>query len=295
MPLLPAKNRGLGKGFDTLLPQNFDDSLLMEAGDRIRKIKLDLIDPNTNQPRRSFDDRQTRELADSIKRHGVLQPIIVTKTEGTDRYQIIAGERRWRASRQAGLATIPAVVRTLKEMEKLEVALVENVQRVDLSPLEQAEAIESLHHHLGISYDKIAARLGKAGTTIHNTVRLLNLPEEAKLALKDNKITEGHGRQILSVKDYPGKQSQLLGLIISDGWSVRQAERFVNALKASRPDTATEVVRKKIRSETPQTKRLGQRLKTPVAIRFMAHGGKLEISFKSNDDLARLMEILIKG
>jgi ParB family chromosome partitioning protein len=290
------KQRGLGRGFDVLLPKNFDDSLLLDASERIRKIKLDSIIPNAAQPRSHFNPKDTEELAASIKRHGVLQPIIVTpQEEGTGKYKIVAGERRWRAAKQAGLSEIPTIVRSLKDLERLEIALVENVQRVDLSPLEQADAIEMLHRQLSVSYENIATRLGKASSTVVNTARLVHLPEDAKQALRNEQITEGHARQILSVKDYSGKQSELLNLIIKNGWSVRQAERFVAALKDSAPDTKSEVVSRKIRSETPETKLLGKRLKAPVAIRFMAHGGKLEISFKSATELERLLRDLNKG
>ncbi len=287
------KKHGLGKGFETLLPQGFDASLLVDPSERIQKIRVTSLQPNPQQPRRHFDDEALNELADSIRQYGVLQPLIVTPDD-TDMYQIIAGERRWRAAQKAGLNTVPAIVRSIKELEQLEIALVENVQRVDLSPLEQAVSIERLHQQFSLTYDIIAKRLNKAVSTLNNIVRLLQLPGDARDALRNQEITEGHARSILSLKDHPDKQAELLRLIKQHGWSVRQAERFVTAFKNSTPDTSATIVRKRMSSETGDTKRLEKRIAAPVSIRRMAHGGKLEIGFTSEDDLKRLMTLLMR-
>lgn len=291
--LKPTKNRGLGKGFEALLPNNFDDSLLVDTSDRIRKVKIEAIEPNADQPRRHFDVEALEQLAASIKQHGVLQPLIVTSLK-SGKYQIVAGERRWRAAQQAELAIVPVIVRSLEELEQLEIALVENVQRVDLSPLEQADSIERLHQQFSMTYESIAARLGKAVPTIHNIIRLLQLPDKAKQALRDKSITEGHARQILALKDFPDKQTELLQLIIKNGWSVRQAERYVTAFKASTPNAKSTEVRQRMRSETPETKQLGKQLKTSVTIRHTARGGKLEIGFSSAPELERLLQSLLQ-
>lgn len=158
---------GLGRGFDSLLPQNFDSSLLLTDDDRIQKLAVDNISPNAQQPRTHFDDEALAQLAASIKQYGILQPLVVTPFAaanggGPGQYSIIAGERRWRASKLAGLTTVPVIVRSTQELEQLEIALVENVQRVDLSPLEQAVSIERLHQQFNMTYDKISERLGKA-------------------------------------------------------------------------------------------------------------------------------------
>ncbi len=176
-----GQNRGLGKGFDSLLPQNFDSSLLLTDDDRIQKVAVGRINPNKNQPRTHFDEEALAQLASSIKNYGVLQPLVVTPLSGAKQgeYEIIAGERRWRASRLAGLEIIPVIVRSTRELERLEIALVENVQRVDLSPLDQAVSIERLHQQFNMTYDRIAERLGKASSTINNMVRLLQLPGAA--------------------------------------------------------------------------------------------------------------------
>ena len=288
-----AKNRGLGKGFEALLPKNFDETLLVDASDRIRKVKIDLVKPNAEQPRRHFDETALEQLAASIKRHGILQPLIVT-SQPSGSYLLVAGERRWRAAQQAGLASVPVIVRSAKELEQLEIALVENVQRVDLSPLEQAGSIERLHQQFSLTYDAIALRLGKAISTINNIVRLLQLPDDAKQALQEQKITEGHGRAILALKDHAEQQKELLRLIVQKGWSVRQAERFVTTFKASATDTKTATVRTRMRSETPETKQLGRKLRTSVNIRRTAHGGKLEIGFSSDDNLEQLLKQLLQ-
>ena len=286
-----GNKKGLGKGFDALLPRDFDTSILLDPSDRVQKIKISLISPKADQPRRNFEEVTLRQLADSIKQFGVLQPIIVT-AEG-DRYIIIAGERRWRAAGIAKLDTIPAIVRSLKELEQLEIALVENVQRVDLSPLEQAASIEKLRLHFNMTYDMIAKRLGKANSTINNIARLLQLPPDAQTALEERKITEGHARQLLSIKDTIEKQKELLNLIIKNNWSVRQAERFVTALKSAPKNINSDDVQQRIKSETVETKLIGKQIKAPVSIRRTARGGKVEIAFASDKDLQRVINLLL--
>lgn len=280
----------LGRGMDSLIPQHFDTTLLTGDSERIQKINVDNVEPNPEQPRRHFDQTTLEELAASIKQYGILQPLVVTS--GRDgKYQIVAGERRWRAAKLAKLSTVPVIVRTTVELEQLEIALIENVQRVDLSPLEQAVSIERLHQQFSQTYDDIGKRLGKAPSTIHNIVRLLQLPDSAKKALHDKVITEGHARAVLSLKDYEKEQEALLNQIRTHGWSVRQAERFVTAFKDGFRDT--KAARTRIRNETPETKKLSKTLGTPVSIRRMAKGGKLEISFTSDEELQRVVSRLL--
>src|SRR6266568_3667165 len=190
---------GLGRGFDALIPQDFDKSLLADDQGRIKKLDVTDIEANPDQPRQHFDKEALEQLAASIKTYGILQPLVVTP-RGKN-YSIVAGERRWRAGRLAGLKHVPVIVRTSKELEQLEIALIENVQRVDLSPLEQAVSIERLHQQFNSPYDAIAKRLGKANSTVVNIARLLQLPDDAKQALLEKKITEGHARQILALKN----------------------------------------------------------------------------------------------
>lgn len=285
-----SKKKGLGKGFDALMPQNLENMLSDRSKDRVQNVFISQIAPNPDQPRRNFDQQALDELADSIKQFGVLQPLVV-RPKG-DGYEIIAGERRWRASKQAGLDEVPVVVRTPKELEQLEMAMVENIQRVDLSPLEQAATIAKLHEIFKQSYEQIAKRLNKAESTVNNIVRLLQLPDEAQDALRDGLISEGHARSILALKKFPDKQAELLRLIIMRQWSVRQAEQFVVAAKS---DTVkSDAAQKRASATTPQTEELTKILKRPVSVAHMAKGGRLIIRFRTDDDLSNLVELLSK-
>lgn len=279
---------GLGKGFESLIPTDFDSSIV-EGSERIQKIDIDKVVPNPDQPRREFDKHALDELAESIKRYGILQPLVVTKK--SDTYHIIAGERRWRASKIAKLDRVPVIVRSHEELEQLEIAIIENVQRVDLSPLEQAQSIYKLHNQFSMSYSDIASRLGKAPTTVNNIVRLMQLPNNAKEALKNNKISEGHARAILALKGMEDKQTLLLENIINYNWSVRQAEQFVNSTKEG--NSTEQTVRNKMSTETPDTKKLSKILNTPISIRRTANGGKLEIHFSDDKKLEELIDRLI--
>lgn len=280
---------GLGRGFDALIPQNFDSSILVAEDERVQKLPIDSITPRSDQPRQNFDEAALQELADSIRTHGVLLPLVVTAADGGT-YQIIAGERRWRAAKIAGLKTLPAIVRTLKELEQLEVALIENVQRVDLAPLEQALSVERLHQQFSLPYDSIAKRLGKAPSTVANIVRLLQLPAPALESLSAGRITEGHARAILSLKDYPEKQLTLLASIEKQGWSVRQAERYATSVKSG--VQSEKAVRQRVATETPATRALSKRLGTSVQIRRTARGGRLELAFASDTELERILQLL---
>lgn len=280
--------KGLGKGLDVLIPKDFDNSILTDVNERVQKLFVSDIIANPDQPRRLFEKEALDELASSIKKYGILQPIIVSPKD--DKYVLVAGERRWRAAQIAGLKDVPAIVRKREELEQLEIALIENVQRVDLSPLEQAASIEKLHQQFNISYQEIANRLGKANSTVNNIVRLLQLPEDAQKALRENVITEGHARAILSLKDMPQEQDEMLRLIIKNEWSVRQAEQFVTSLKKG-VETTKHAVKSTV-SETPETKKLAKRLAAKVTVRRMAKGGRLEIHYGSDDELQTLINRL---
>lgn len=286
---MSAKKAGLGRGFDSLLPQNFDESLLLAAGEKVEQIAVDKLSANTFQPRQEFADEALTEMSESIRQYGVLQPLLVTPKEDGDpgEYMIIAGERRWRSSKLAGLKTVPAIVRSLKDLEKLEIALIENVQRVDLSPLEQAESIEYLHNKFGTSYVDIAKRLGKANSTVVNIVRLMQLPDQAKEHLRGGRISEGHARAILALKDSPEQQDVLLDHIVKQGWTVRQAEQFVVSIREGHHEPVK--TKERMSAETPATKRLAERLNTTVAIRRAAKGGRLEVKFSSDEQLEDIL------
>lgn len=283
--------RGLGKGFEALMPQNLEDMLTDRSNDRVQNVFISKITPNPDQPRREFDEQALEELAESIKQYGVLQPLLVMPKGSI--YQIIAGERRWRASKKAGLDKVPVVIRTTKELEQLEIAMVENIQRVDLSPLEQAATIGRLHELFHVSYEDIAKRLNKAESTVNNIVRLLQLPPAAQDALRSGKISEGHARSILALKKLPERQEELLLLIQKHGWSVRQAEQYVVAAKAD-DGAGSPKAEKRAASSTPQTERLTKILNRPVSVSHMAKGGRLIIRFKTDDDLDQLVSLLSK-
>lgn len=284
-----TKTSGLGKGLAALMPHDFDQRLLIDKNETVYSLNISTVIPNPDQPRQHFDAEALEGLSQSIKQHGVLQPIVVTEG-GDGTYIIIAGERRWRASKLAGLQKIPALVRSAEELEQLELALIENVQRVDLSPLEQARSIERLHQQFNVTYEAIAERLGKAPSTVNNIVRLLGLPVAAREALAAGAISEGHARAILALKHDPKQQELLLAEILKNHWSVREAERFVSAIKKG--DHRTKTVRARVATETPDTKRLSKKLGTPVKITRTAKGGKLEIMFHDDTQLDAIMKAL---
>jgi ParB family transcriptional regulator, chromosome partitioning protein len=212
------QRRGLGSGLDALIP-----SATPSSG--VREIATTAIDQNSRQPRTHFDEAALDELAASIREHGIIQPLIVSE-RGAGRYELIAGERRWRAAQRAGLERVPAIVRETTPQELLELALIENVQRADLNPLEEAQAYQSLKEEFGLSDDQIAKRLGKnSRVAIANTRRLLKLPEQAQKALLNSQLSAGHGRALLMLET-PEQQHAALGAILAEDLTVREAERL---------------------------------------------------------------------
>lgn len=284
-----ASKIGLGKGLDALIPKSFDTSLL-DDNEKVQNLPISKVEPNPDQPRKLFDEAVLAELADSIKIHGIIQPLVVTR-QG-EKYRIVAGERRWRAAKKANLKTVPAIVRSMKLIEELEIAIIENVQRVDLSPLEQAASIEKLRDQFSLTHKEIAQKLGKAVPTVSNIARLIQLPDEAKEALINNAITEGHARTILSLKDNPEKQKELLDSIIKHGWTVRQAEQFVIILKDKRIKEKTQV-KNHMASTNKQTEQISKRLGTPVSIKRTAKGGAIEVFFKDDKDFERIAQLFL--
>ncbi len=276
----------LGKGFDSLLPTDFDSSILADEKHRIQEILITDITPNKNQPRSIFNLSEIEQLSSSIKQYGILQPLILRPHDGG--YQIVAGERRWRAAQHAGFESVPAIVRSLEELTELEISLIENIQRVDLSPLEQARSIHRLNQQFSLKFDEIASRLGKAVSTVHNLSRLLQLPQIAQDALANNQITEGHARAVLALKGESGIQEKLTSMIITNKWTVRQAEQFAIAHKKGLVGQKAKA--RAENSSTPETIALSKSLKTPVNIKRTAKGGELQIHFKDDKDLAKLLK-----
>ncbi len=295
---MSAKLSGLGRGFDSLIPTDvLDETFDPTAGSdeqisELRHVKHGEIAPDSDQPRRHFDDEALEELAASIREHGIIQPLVVTPTK--QGYQIVAGERRWRAAGLAGLDKVPVIVRTLTQQHKLELALIENLQRRDLNALETATAYLKLHTQFNLTYEEIGVRIGgKAVSTISNILRLLQLPENAKKELVDGRISEGHARQILALSDNEEAQTELLDLIVREGWSVRKAEQYVVGFKKGEvaPAKRAEAI-KHTQNETPFTKSLSARLALPVKFKTTAKGGQIIISYTSEAELKNLEEKL---
>ena len=262
------KERGLGKGLGALIPRG-------EGG--FIELDLDRISPNPLQPRTVISESALAELADSIREHGILQPVIVTRTNHG--YTLVAGERRWRAARLAGLRTVPALVKETSPQQRLELALVENIQRQDLSPLEEAAAYRQLIEDHGLSQGEAARRVGKSRSTIANSLRLLNLPEKAKQALAEGRITEGHARTLLSVSS-PEQQLELLAAMLSGGVTVRAAEESARRRSPRtrvRPEPPAEIAE--------MENRLREALRTKVELHRGHKGGRLVIHFYSDEEL----------
>ncbi|MBQ9266901.1 MAG: ParB/RepB/Spo0J family partition protein [Clostridia bacterium] len=289
---------GLGKGLEALFPSNVDIGTLSkdvsrETGEKVIEMKLNEIEPDINQPRKVFDDEKLEELSESIKVHGVLQPIIVTKKENY--YQIIAGERRWRASKKAGLKTIPVIVREYDEKKTREVSLIENIQRQDLNALDTAKAIKELmdEHHL--TQEQLAKTLGKSRSSIANTLRILNLDERVQDLVQEGKLSEGHARTLASIES-PQKQYKLAMDIINLDLSVRDAE---SRAKEEKVETKKKPVNKKKSKLEIIYKDLENRLKTAlgtkVAFRPQTKSrGKIVIDYYNDEELERILEILEK-
>lgn len=288
--------KGLGRGFDSLLPtellnEAFDPTASQdEKVSELRYISTKEIFPDEDQPRRHFDELALEELAASIKEHGIVQPIVVIAKNGG--YQIVAGERRWRGAKLAQLDKMPAIVRTLGDQHKLELSLIENLQRRDLNALETATAFLKLRDQFNLSTAEIGERVGgRASSTVSNMIRLLRLPEPAKKALLAGEIAEAHARQILAVDEKD--QLDLLQMIIKEGWSVRRTEQYVVGYKKG--DAALDrkaKAKQHIQTETPTTKALAKRLAAPVELKTTAHGGQLIIRFKDENDLERISKLL---
>ncbi len=284
-----GKRSSLGRGFDSLIPTNFALNDVASPGEQIKKISLDQIQPNPEQPRKTFDEQSLVEMANSIKNHGVIQPIVITPTNdgANNSYRIVAGERRYRASKLAGLDKIPAIIRNHKELEELEISIVENVQRVDLSPLEQAVSIVKLRDQFSLTPKQIAQKLGKAETTISNITRLLQLPAEAVEALQKNLITEGHARTLLSLKRDEEAQLELLNKIVTQNLNVREAEKLVQQKKGIKSNKKTDL--------DPRINEMLGTLRKPIGKSVQVRqktnsSGIIQISYASIDELENYLK-----
>jgi len=275
----------LGRGLEALIPGAGAATATSEAknGSGTTEILVEDVGPNPHQPRLQFDEEAIQELAASIKVSGVLQPILVRRSR--DGYELVAGERRLRAAKLAGLVRIPAVIRDVDDREMLEMALVENVQREDLNPIEEAKAYQALQAQAKLTHEQISDRVGKQRVSITNTLRLLSLPVEVQDLVSRGTLTAGHARTLLSL-DNPGDQLVVARYVMSKGFSVRRTEAYIRRRvrrQHSRPSTRASAVAE---WET----KLQQRFSTRVSIRRGRKGGKIEFEFYSDEDLERLFE-----
>lgn len=290
--------KALGKGINALFSnideniENDDFDLLSEINDEnsnndnIKLIKIRDIEPNKNQPRKSFDKEKLEILSNSIKKHGIVQPILVKQNlNGT--YLIVAGERRWRAAKMAGLKEVPCIVKQLENNSVLEIALIENLQRENLNPIEEAEGYKNLMDTFSLTQEEVAERVGKSRSAVANSLRLNNLSESVKKLVIDSKLSQGHARTILGITN-PEKQLEIAELIIKNGLNVRQAEKIVSDLsKPKQPIKKVSGMMKKYFSEVEND--LTSRFGTKVKITEGANKGKIEIEYYSKDDLERIL------
>jgi ParB family transcriptional regulator, chromosome partitioning protein len=281
--------KALGKGIEALIP-DFDEGL--SKGEDLNgslNLLIDEVFPNRLQPRKNFDDEKFNELERSIREHGVLQPIIVQKS--VNGYELIVGERRWRASKKAGLKKIPAVIRDVTDLESLELALIENLNRQDLNPIEEADGYERLAKDFGLTQENIAKRMGKSRESVANIMRLLKLPRQVQQDMISGRLTMGHGRALLGLKS----EQEILFLrkkIVDQSLNVRETEIQVNLLKhKSKDPKRSEKANKDIFIRNLQTE-LERKLGTKVEIATNQKGGKVVIKYYSNEDLERIIKML---
>jgi ParB family chromosome partitioning protein len=299
---------GLGKGLDALLDNNDDSQYTIveihdiptadiesepvttakNSGQDIVQLQTDKLIPNPGQPRKNFDEAELQELSASIKTYGIIQPIIAADN-GDGAYIIIAGERRTRAARLAGLDTVPVIIRDYTDQKRLEVSLIENIQRTDLNPIEEAAAYKNLMDFSGFSQDDLAARIGKNRSTVANALRLLKLPVEIQKSIEEGKVSSGHARALLSVTDATTRE-KLFREILADNLSVREAEKRAS----SSPSPATSV--KKVKQQPPEIEFMAekfiQKMGTKVVIEGDLKKGRVVIDYYSMEDLERLYELL---
>ncbi len=275
----------LGRGLTSLIPQR------AHADGAVVEISLSRVTANPYQPRKHWDDADLADLAASIREHGVLQPVLVTET--IDGYQLIAGERRVRASRLAGLERIPALVRQLANRDQLEVALVENLQRADLDPIDEATAYRQLIDEFGMTQERVSERVGKARATVANSLRLLDLHPDVQTAIADGRLSAGHGRAIGGLP--AAGQPQAARTVISQGMSVRQAEELVRRLREPKQAVTTTPAPGLDPDLERVEERLRQHLGTKVSLTRSRAGGRIVIEYYSDEELGRLFERLIGG
>jgi len=285
-----AVRKGLGKGLDIMIPEQINNNE-DEVKDVSREtlIKINEIEPNRHQPRKKFDEESLKELADSIKKHGIIQPLILQKKDKF--YEIIAGERRWRAARLAGLKEVPAIIKDYSPQEAVEIALIENLQREDLNPIEEAQTYQRLIQEFNLKQEEVAERVSKSRVAITNSMRLLKLDERVQQMLIDNLLSGGHGRALLAIEN-KDKQYELACKIVKEKLSVRETEKLIKKLMREKP------AEKKTLSDDKEgliyrdiENKIRNIIGSKVSIHKKNKRGVIEIEFYSNDELERIIEL----
>ena len=284
---MSTKKRGLGRGLDVLLGSVAPAAETAEPGDELREMEVGLLGPGRHQPRRKFDAEALQSLADSIRSQGVVQPIVARAIDG-GRFEIVAGERRWRAAQMAGLKTIPTVVRQLPDRTAMAVALVENIQRADLNPLEEAEALRRLIDECQLTHEQTAEAVGRSRVSVSNLLRLLDLHAEVQALVRDDKLSLGHAKVLLGAEG--DAQLQLARQVVAQQLSVRQTEQLL-AQRGAAPKPAPAAAAK--RAHHPLEQQLSERIGLPVQLQQNRGGrGKLTIAFADKKELERLLQVL---
>ncbi len=297
---MATRKKGLGKGLDSLIPDNKsvktssnikEESSELKSGEQMMKINM--VEPNREQPRKYFEEDSLLELADSIKQYGVLQPLLVRKRK--DYYEIIAGERRWRAAKLAGIKEIPVIIKDYSEQEVVEIALIENIQRENLNPIEEAMAFKKLLTEFHLKQDEVAERVSKSRTAVTNSMRLLKLNEKVQQMIIDDMISTGHARALLAIDDL--EQQHLLAVkIFDEKLSVRETEKLIKDIKKPKEQTKQEKKVENLFIYDDLAEKMKQALGTKVKVLAKGNGkGKIEIEYYSDNELERMFEIIMSG
>lgn len=293
---MAVKRGGLGKGVDTLIPEvknspiKSKEKIVKEVKPVEQMVRISKVEPNREQPRRHFEEDALLELSDSIKQYGILQPILVQKKE--DYYEIIAGERRWRAAKLAGLKEVPVIIKEYTEQEIVEIALIENIQRENLNPIEEAMAYKKLLTEFKLKQDEVAERVSKQRSTITNSMRLLDLPEEIQVMIIDEKISAGHGRALLAVKN-KDEQLNLANRIYDENLSVRTIEAIIRQINNPKKPKETKTIENDFIYKDMEEKMISV-MGTKVSVNQKNKGkGKIEIEYYSVDELERIYDLIM--
>lgn len=288
-----AKKSGLGKGLDSLIPQSDmisinNSNASSKAGETV--LKLSQIEPNRNQPRKKFDEDALVELSDSIKEFGIIQPIVVQKRK--DYYEIIAGERRWRAAKMAGIKEVPVIIKDYSDKEIMEIALIENIQREDLNPIEEAMAYKNLIDEYKLKQDEVAQRVSKSRAAVTNSMRLLKLNEEVQRMLVEDMISSGHARALLAVEDVK-LQVELANKVFDEKLSVRETEKLVKSTINPKKKPEQKVIKNEFVYKDIEEK-LKSKMGSKVKLNYKANGkGKIEIEYYSDEELERIYDMIM--